>query len=108
MGMQTGGPGRWGKFGHRPRAGFIVRVVFMSGLCTGWGMELDPLLLRRALVSVLGSPAISDKLGLSEALDVLDSAVRDPRVTADARLHHFLRNRSYQKALDWMGRADKA
>lgn len=59
--------------------------------------------IKESLVRLQGAIAESDAVGIRESMSFIDEALNTHRKELDAQLRHFLKNRSYVKALAYLG-----
>ncbi len=81
----------------------MKKLEYKTGITESGGMPMEPETvdeIRENLAIVLGRKG--GGLALQDALRRLDSYVESDRVTLDAHLQHYLKNRSYEKAFDYL------
>lgn len=59
--------------------------------------------VKAALITLLDGIKATDASAVSRGMARLDEIVADPAVRLHPQLAHFLQNRSYAKALAWLG-----
>jgi hypothetical protein len=64
--------------------------------------------VKAALIDLAGGMNLPDTRVLLRRMEELDACLADPRAAneLDARLRHFLKQRSYVKALAWLSPSD--
>lgn len=82
----------------------IYPLLYMAG--HELNRKVDPMVdtkIKQILQEFRGAISKTDSDGIASALGKLDRITREQQREIDPRLLHFLRQRSYEKAFDYLG-----